>query len=266
MQSTVDSLRFSVLGPVRAWRGDVEIDCGPPAQRKVLALLLVAGGQPVSLNQLIELLWDHAPPASAANSVHRSIGMLRRQFEPDLPTRQRGQWLVRQQGNYLLNVGPETLDLLRFRELAASARLAAGRPGQALPEFLAALGLWHGSCASGLEPTPRAQATFTRIDRERVLLAREAGATARGAGRPQDVLPVLRELAALNPTDEALHAELMLCLAAAGYQAEALAVHAAISHALHEELDVAPGPELREAQQQVLRQMVRSVRMVERWC
>ena len=36
------TVRFSVLGPLRAWRGDAEIDCGPPAQRKVLALLLVA--------------------------------------------------------------------------------------------------------------------------------------------------------------------------------------------------------------------------------
>lgn len=96
--SAADSLRFAVLGPVRAWRGDVEIDCGPPAQRKVLALLLVAGGEPVSMTQLVELRWAGTPPVSAANSVHRGIGMLRRQFEPGLPTRQRGRWLVRQQG------------------------------------------------------------------------------------------------------------------------------------------------------------------------
>ncbi|HEX4225278.1 MAG TPA: BTAD domain-containing putative transcriptional regulator [Pseudonocardiaceae bacterium] len=256
VQSTTDPLRFSVLGPLRAWRGDVEIDCGPPAQRKVLALLLVAGGQPVSMPQLIDLLWDHAPPVSAANSVHRSIGLLRRQFEPDLPTRQRGQWLIRQQGNYRLNVDTDTLDLLRFRELGTSANttLAAGQPEQALPEFLAALDLWHGSCAGGLELTARAQPTFTRIDRERLLLAQDAAAAAREAGRSRDVLPVLRELATLNPTDEGLHAELMLCLAAAGRQAEALAGYATISSALSTEIGVQPGQALRRAHEQVLRQ------------
>ena len=34
-------ITLSVLGPVRAWRGDVEIDLGPPQQRAILALLLV---------------------------------------------------------------------------------------------------------------------------------------------------------------------------------------------------------------------------------
>ena len=250
-----------MLGPVRAWRGDVEIDAGPPTQRRVLALLLVAAGQPVSMAQLIELLWEHTPPASAANVVHRSIGMLRRQFEPDLPMRQRGQLLVRQQGNYLLDVRPETLDLLRFRQLSATAAtdFAAGRCAEALSGFLAALDLWQAPCASGIEPTLSAQPTFARIDRERVLIAQEGAEAARAAGRPQDVLPVLRELAALNPVDEALHAELMLCLAAAGYQAQALAVHATISHALNEEIGVAPGQALRAAHQQVLRQQATAV-------
>ena len=253
VSTTEDSPRFTVLGPVRAWRGDVEIDCGPPTQRKVLALLLVAGGQPVSMAQLTELLWEDAPPISAANSVHRSVGMLRRQFVPDLPTRRRGQWLVRQQGNYLLNVGPDTLDLLRFRQLGSSAS-ARPDPAAALPEFRAALDLWHGPCASGIELTARAQPAFTRIDRERVLLAQQTAEAARAAGRPQDVLTVLRELATLNPTDEALHAELVLCLAAAGYQAEALNAYAAVSRALIDEIGVQPGRALRAAQDQVLRQ------------
>src|ERR1700755_2247254 len=35
------SVQFSVLGPVRAWRGPVELKVGPNQQRAVLALLLV---------------------------------------------------------------------------------------------------------------------------------------------------------------------------------------------------------------------------------
>ncbi|RDI69286.1 hypothetical protein DFR76_101824 [Nocardia pseudobrasiliensis] len=35
---------FEVLGPVRAWRGGVEVDLGSPQQRAVAAMLLLDGG------------------------------------------------------------------------------------------------------------------------------------------------------------------------------------------------------------------------------
>src|SRR5216684_5321174 len=80
-------VRFTVLGAVRAWRGEAELDLGPPQQRAILALLLARGGQPTSLSELVDLLWRAGPPASAVNIVHRYVGMLRRVVEPGLPPR-----------------------------------------------------------------------------------------------------------------------------------------------------------------------------------
>src|SRR6516225_7922316 len=38
-------VRFSLLGPMRAWRGPAEVDLGPNQQRAIVALLLVRANQ-----------------------------------------------------------------------------------------------------------------------------------------------------------------------------------------------------------------------------
>ncbi|MDX6419422.1 MAG: hypothetical protein QOG28_4042, partial [Trebonia sp.] len=108
-------LRFTVLGAVRAWRGEAELDLGPPQQRAILALLLARGGQPTSLSELVDLLWRADPPASAVNIVHRYVGMLRRVLERGLPSRAAGRWLVRRAGGYRVAADAGALDLLRFQ-------------------------------------------------------------------------------------------------------------------------------------------------------
>ncbi|HEY2698866.1 MAG TPA: BTAD domain-containing putative transcriptional regulator [Pseudonocardiaceae bacterium] len=261
-ESVVEPIRFSVLGPVRVWRGPDEVVGGPPQQRAILALLLVRAGGPVSMAELTGLLWPTDPPPSAANVVHRYIGMLRRQLEPGLPTRVAGRWLVRQVGSYRLNVDAESLDVLRFRELVHVARGHAAR-GQseetvagAVDEFVTALALWRGPCLAGVEASAHAQAAFAEVDRERVVVALEAADAALSVGRSRKVLAAVREVAALHPLDEPLQTRLMLTLAASGYQADALATFREVSARLAEELGIDPGAELRAAHQRVLRQQV----------
>ncbi|HJP77904.1 MAG TPA: BTAD domain-containing putative transcriptional regulator [Pseudonocardiaceae bacterium] len=253
-----EPIRFAVLGPVRVWRGGEEVAGGPPQQRAILALLLVRAGAPVSMSELIELLWPTDPPTSAANVVHRYIGTLRRQLEPHLPTRHAGRWLIRQVGSYRLNVDANSLDLLEFRERVHTARgLAAKDQADAAVEaFVAALSLWRGPCLAGIDVSGSAQTTFTEIDRERITVALEAADAALSVGRSRKVLAALREVAALNPLDEPLQARLMLTLAGSGYQAEALSAFRAVSARLSDELGIGPGAELRAAHQRVLRQQV----------
>ncbi|MER6595123.1 BTAD domain-containing putative transcriptional regulator, partial [Micromonospora purpureochromogenes] len=195
-------LSFAVLGPVRAWRDQSEIDLGTRQQRLILALLLARAGGAVSVAELVDLLWESDPPPSAVNVVHRHVGMLRRRFEPGLPTRAAGSVLIRDGAEYRLRIDGEALDLLRFRRLVAQAAGSSGEPAVEL--YREALALWRDRCASGLQPGGRAHPEFVAVDGERFAAVRAATDAALRAGCVHAVLPALRRAAPYWTLDEAL--------------------------------------------------------------
>ncbi|MGX9884486.1 AfsR/SARP family transcriptional regulator [Streptomyces sp. NPDC002276] len=245
--------RFAVLGPVRAWRGDTELALGPPKQRALLALLLTEAGHPVAVHEIVDALWGQDPPDSAVNVVQRHVGALRRLLEPELPAGDRSRWLVRGSGGYRLDVGPDDLDLLRFRALRQRAA-RDGQPPTATGLLIEALALWRGPAASGIAPEVRSHPAFAALDGEHLAAVKEAAELAleAGPGLGARVLVTLRQAAAQHPLDEGLQARLILVLAATGHQAEALDVHRAVRTRLADELGVQPGPELQAALQRVL--------------
>ncbi|SNS96237.1 DNA-binding transcriptional activator of the SARP family [Streptosporangium subroseum] len=253
-ESMRESVRFAVLGPVLGWRADAELDLGPPRQRALLAVLLARGGRPTGLAEIIDVLWGEDPPDSAVNVVQRHVGELRRLFEPGLPRRAVGQWLVRSSGGYRLNVDPDTLDLLRFRHLVEEARRTAQDVPQAAGLLIDALELWRGSAAEGIAAGVRAHPVFIALDHEYLAVLKEAADTALRDGPVTRLVPMLQQAAELNPFDEPLHTRLVLALAATGHRAEALDTYRAAYSRLVEKLGIGPGPELRSAHEQVLQQ------------
>jgi DNA-binding SARP family transcriptional activator len=252
-------IRFSVLGPIRAWRAGAELDVGPRQQRLILALLLVRAGRPVDIAEFIRLLWADNPPVSAVNVVHRYVGMLRRLLEPGLPARSSGRWLLRVGTGYRVAVDDTTLDLLTARRLAAEARTLAAHPpadgaDAAVAVYTRALELWKGPCGVGLDPAAQLHPAFVAIDRECSVLTQEAADTALACGLGRLILPALRRATERDPLDEALQARLLRCLAVDGKQAEALAGYDAVRRRLAGELGVDPGPELLAAHRHVLEQ------------
>jgi DNA-binding SARP family transcriptional activator len=249
-------MRFEVLGPVRVWHAEQEIDLGFPQQRALLALLLVQAGRPVQMSEIVDILWAQRPPSSAMNVVRRYVGSLRRLLEPGLPPRAPGRRVLRRTGGYLLDTDPDELDLLRFRRLTNRGKraTATGRPEAAVRHFVEALGLWRGPVATGIPASTRGHAHFAAVEREFVLTTRMAADAALLCGASEQVLPGLRRAAGLDPLNESLHARLVMSLAACGLQAEALSAYDEVRLHLAEELGVSPGPELSAAHARVLRQ------------
>ena len=247
-------LRVQILGPLRVWRDGREVDAGPQQQRSVLAFLAARAGNPVTVTEMIDLLWGEDPPPSAVNAVHRYVGALRRVLDPTIEARSPGRWLVRHGPGYRLGVAVENLDLAAFRHAAGAARSSVrdGDEATALERYVEALRLWQGRPGGGIADTVAAQALFASLTGEYVAVAVDAARLARRLGCPERVVELLRQAAVAAPYDEPLHAELVSAMAAAGRHADALTAYGAIRDRLASELDIEPSSVLEQARRAVL--------------
>ncbi|MEV6304562.1 AAA family ATPase [Actinoplanes sp. NPDC051861] len=234
-------LRADILGQPRLWRGGVEVDTGPRQQTFLLAVLLARAGQPVSTDELIDLLWDDDVPPSALNIVQKYVGAVRRLLEPTLPARATGSYLHRHGNGYLFDAPPAMLDLSEFRDLVHRAGRTTGGP--ALDLYGRALELWRGPAGQGLPPAPE----FATLDDEFFDACTAAAHLAAALGRPDRLLAPLRLAASMAPLHEPVHAALVRLLTAAGHTADADTAYRLVRDRLAGELGIDPGPALRAA-------------------
>lgn len=245
---------FKVFGGLGARRDGSEVDLGPVRQRIILAKLLAAGGDAVSLDNIIDGVWDEQPPPSAANQIHRHVGHLRRIFEPDLDVRETGRYLLPAGTGYRLALATEDSDLAMYRELVRRAReaLAGGDVVAGVRAYLTALELGRSPAFTDLPTSALSAPEFVAIERERAAVAVAASEAAIAHDMAGTVLTPLLSVAAAAPLDEALQACLMRAYVATGHRAEGVRVFERTRQRLAEELGVDPGPELREAYRELL--------------
>ena len=249
-------VRLQILGPLRAWRDGAELDVCPRQQACLLTVLLARSGRPVSMDRLIELIWDDAYPASAVNVIHKYVGALRRLLEPSVRTRDTGSYVQRRGNGYLFEGSAVEVDIVAFRMAvqAAKAELAKGHNGCALDHYVEALGLWHGSVGEGLSCGSAALALFATLDDEFFSACTAATELAAALGRSERVLQPLQLATSMAPLHEPVHASLIAALSAVGRQAQALKVFHALRERLADELGVHPSAAVQGAYQQALAQ------------
>ena len=118
-------LQFGVLGPLQASADGVPVPLGAPKQRAVLAMLLMNRNRAVSVDALIDAVWDQSPVPAARTSIHSYVSNLRRLLGS--PSRDPNRVLASVPPGYQINVADADSDLGRFvTEKDAGAHAAAG--------------------------------------------------------------------------------------------------------------------------------------------
>jgi len=237
-------VEFAILGPLEARAGGEALPLGGPKQRALLALLLLDAGRVVSIDRLVDALWEGDPPATAVASLQNFIGQLRKALGPDaIETRAPG---------YVLRLEPEQLDVARVRRLVDEARASEPvRRAQLLGE---ALELWRGEPLADFRYDEFAQAEIARLDELRLALVEERAEAKLAIGEHAELVTELEAAVRESPLRERLRAQLMLALYRSGRQADALEVYREGRERLVAELGLEPSPLLRGVEASILRQ------------
>jgi DNA-binding SARP family transcriptional activator len=216
------AVRFEVLGPLRAWRGNAAIDLGPVQQQVVFAVLLLQQNRAIARQQLINAVWGEADPSSATNLVQRHVSALRQALE--LSRHPLAVQLVWTNAGYVLTVPAGGLDLEafdRYVDMARKAR-AAGDLASAAETLRIALRLWRGPLCDGLT-SPFLDAQRDRLEERRISIVEECIELEVSVGDRDDLVSELRQLVTEHAFRERMHGLLMLALYRSGRRADALA-------------------------------------------
>ncbi|WP_020664381.1 AfsR/SARP family transcriptional regulator [Amycolatopsis benzoatilytica] len=235
--------RVELLGPVRLLDGSRAVPVGGPGVRGLLALLALRVGKVVPLDEIIDALWGHDPPATARTIVHGNVSQLRRLLREmadpvaEIHTRPPG---------YQLSLAPERIDAHRARALLEQAALESSeRAAQLLAEALA---LWQGPTLAGVPESVRAPELedlrraihHARVDADLEL------------GRFDELIVELSPILRADPLAERTAGQLMRALYHAGRRREALELYRTVSRATLRNLGVEPGADLRWLHERVL--------------
>ncbi|HEV7627171.1 MAG TPA: BTAD domain-containing putative transcriptional regulator [Streptomyces sp.] len=250
-EQQVQQLRFAVLGPVRARRGDQELAMGSPQQRALLAALLLRGGHTMTAEELIDAIWGEEPPDQAKAALRTYASRIRKALGPD------AELVVSESGGYAVRKGRAYIDVALDLDTAtahvsdAEKSAAGGDRSRARDSYAAALEQWSGEPLAHV-PGPFAERHRDRLTEWQLSLQEHRLDLDLQLGDHTRAIGDLTALTAAHPLSERLRELLMLALYRSGRQAEALAVYADTRRLLADELGVDPCAELAEIQQRIL--------------
>jgi predicted ATPase/DNA-binding SARP family transcriptional activator len=240
-------LEFRVLGPLEVVAEGRPLNLSGIKQRALLAILLLEANRVVSAERLVELLWGEVPPETAPNVLQVYISQLRKAVEPDgVPYRV----LISRPPGYLLQVGPDELDAMRFEKLLEKA--ADAQPEVAGAILREALALWRGTALAEFANAPFALSEAARLNELRLRALEERIQADLELGQHRTLVGELEAVVGEHPLRERFCGQLMLALYRSGRQAEASDVYQRTRLRLVDELGMEPGRDLEQLLKRIL--------------
>jgi predicted ATPase/DNA-binding SARP family transcriptional activator/tetratricopeptide (TPR) repeat protein len=240
-------VEFRVLGTLEVLdSGGHPVELRGSKLRTLLAALILRAGQPVSADQLFDLLWGDTPPSGAANALQAQVSKLRRLLT-DAQVEGRD-------GGYVLSIDAQQIDFERFTRLAKAGHdhLESGRHAEAAAALREGLALWRGAALADFAFEEFAQPHRTRLEEMRLTAIEDRIDADLIAGRHEAVAAELEGLVREHGLRERLWAQLMMALYRCDRQSDSLRAFQRARDLLADELGLDPGPALRELERQVL--------------
>ena len=244
MRAKVSRLEFRILGPLEIVDAGVPLELPAGQRRSLLIDLLLHADESVSVDQLVDDLWEGDAPATADKIVQLHISHLRRQLGSER--------IERTATGYLFRLRPDELDARVAERLAADAAVA--EPTAQVDIVLQALALWRGRPLADAQYQGFAQNEAGRLEELRLSLQERLFEARLELGEHREIVADLEALVAEHPLREHLRALLMLALYRSGRQADALATYRHGRLRLHDELGLEPSSELQQLERRILEQ------------
>jgi DNA-binding SARP family transcriptional activator len=244
---------FAVLGPLQVLQDGVSIDLGPFKQRVLLAVLLCRANTVLSVDELMNAVWDGAQPRTARKNLQVYISALRKIA---------GSRVQHASYGYSLRVKPDEVDLLQFAGLAAAGRKAAhtGDLDGSRTLLAQALRLWRDRPIVDLLNNTFAATESDAITEQYLGVYEDWIDREIDSGRHLGIIEDLARLARLHPFRERLATALMTALYRAGSRKEALGYYEEHRQFMARELGLAPSPVLQRHYQAILTGRAESAR------
>ncbi|PVD04873.1 transcriptional regulator [Streptomyces sp. CS014] len=217
----------------------------------MLATLMMSPERVVSVDYLIEEVWNGDPPSTGRAQIAICVAALRKVFRTvGVPQ----QVIVTAAPGYKLVTDGHIIDTAEFTRRVESAQRAMeqGGRGQAIALLRDALRLWRGPALDGVS-SRAAETEAMRLEEQRLLAIEQYMALRLKVGEHQTLLSELSTLVRENPLRERFLAQLMQAQYRSGQRVEALRTFREGRREFVAELGLEPGTELQELHHAVLR-------------
>jgi DNA-binding SARP family transcriptional activator len=239
-----DMAKFYVLGPLECRSTERLVNIPGTLQRTLLATLLAAEGNPVSVESLVTELWADSPPPQWENALQAHISRLRRRV--DAVADSRTARLIVQHSGYRLSTDEDAVDAKVFmRELGEARFLGNHDPKRAADVLRGALSLWRGNAFGLVIQGPLCRTVAQRYEAARLVALETLFDLELRGGRHTEIIPLLAELVEPPSLNERFCEQLMIALYRSGQQAVALTAYRRMRERLDDELGIEPTVTLR---------------------